>query len=853
MSEWVHPLDVARVGLAAAWLLVPGVALAVRLRSGIWQTLVAGVALGLVFGVLVAWGLARLGASLPVLLAVLGVSSTVALVDLARHARSRVASARARGSEPVPSDHAAATSAGAAAWVLGRGDAITAWGLAIGLVVFGMASTRPIASYSDVPDHLGTIRTTIETGALEPNDVFYAGGDGMRPDARKGFFHAWLAAVARVSGLDAVAFWYAVRPWLVGLVAMAGAFLAWAAGLRGVGFRVALVAVPLVTHGNAAWFLDTAAYPRNASWIPIWVLWGVVLRSIGEGSDRAPARSPRILQVAVVLLSLSLAPFHVFAPVLALCGLASVVAALIVGREVAVVRRLGPMLAIAGVCAVGPLLVRLVRTYAPINPLHTNVSEVFYLTDRLSLHALGPMFTKFSATAIGLAALSVFWLVRRPVRSPQRLALAGLAWAPLLVSLNPIAGGLLQPKIGYLFVRFLGIVPYPVIAGALVADAWRARWRGWERALVLVAVLVVLGGRVMPLANRCRPSAAMADLAVSPERWKGGLTAARAAIDEPRATVLTDPFTSYGLPAYAGLRVVATLDQHSSPSDSTLGPRLEDVARALSPHRPLAEAIDVLERRGVRYVLVNTAMSHVQETHFDVRHPADAPAARERFASSGAFRTISSEAGCTLYELVDPGARPDDVPLGDPTEATFRDTTVAGPFTTLTPELSMGPVTWSPHVLRPGDTLSVRVFLHKDTEVAPATPYRWVARARREGDGPAPWVSRLRRAAALLLHRPPPPARELVVTKRPLDGRYPVALWDVGSCHEDELRLVVPADAVPGTYALGVTAHEQSFVRNVALSDWLRASGGIGVPVGQLEIRPRPDRTPDAAPPDGMD
>jgi hypothetical protein len=69
-----------------------------------------------------------------------------------------------------------------------------------------------------------------------------------------------------------------------------------------------------------------------------------------------------------------------------------------------------------------------------------------------------------------------------------------------------------------------------------------------------------------------------------------------------------------------------------------------------------------------------------------------------------------------------------------------------------------------------------------------------------------------------------------------LDGRYPLSIWDVGETIVDRFGWVVPHNVEPGRYRMGIRLHALALRRNIALGDWLRPSGGIGTPAGEITV-----------------
>jgi hypothetical protein len=695
------------------------------------------------------------------------------------------------------------------------------------IFVAGIASTRPISPVSDAIDHIATVGEIVETDVLEPNDVFYAGGDGVVPDVRKGFYHAWLALLAKLSGLPAAGVWYALRPFGLALALLSFAGLIDSTGRSRAHRVLAILAFPFIIHGNSAWFLDTILYPHNFAWLLIWPALALMAEEI-ESPDRGR-------RAALGLLAAAMAPLHIFAPVLCVAAALTAPAALFVFRYRPRARRAAGLLILIMLLAAPTLVIRFLQTYHPVNPLHTEASETLYLTSWLSLHAPAPTLERFSLPALLLAVGSVVVLWRRREASWRRALLCGLAWGPLCVSVNPLAGRVLQPTIGYLFVRFLGIVPYPIVAGVVIRDAWvHGRPRSLRRWVPIALVAAAIGSRAPALVDLASEERLARDRAESPEMWRDGFELIDRSI-AGRATVLTDPLTGYALPAYTRQRVVAVLDQHSSPSDSTIRERLEDVARALSPYRPIGEAISAMKRWGASHVLLNEAIPRPFATFHDVRLPGEYPRIRHRFGADAAvFRLLGTAGGLRLYQLVGGADRPATA-RGEPFPSEVgADSVDAAGARPLNESFELLGIEIEPARCHLGDTLSVAVTLRKVSGVPPATPYKMLLRGRLVFTGERERWSRFDRLYARLRGAGSP--IEFAEHRLPLDGRYPLSIWDVGETIVDRFGWVVPHNIEPGRYRIGIRLHELALRRNIAIGDWLRPSGGIGMPVGEITV-----------------
>ena len=81
-------------------------------------------------------------------------------------------------------------------------------------------------------------------------------------------------------------------------------------------------------------------------------------------------------------------------------------------------------------------------------------------------------------------------------------------------------------------------------------------------------------------------------------------------------TILSDPLSSYSIPAYTKHDAVAPLNQHSSPTDPSVDDRIRDVQDALNGRVGLQRTFRVIRRYGAGLILVNQSFARLTSSYY---------------------------------------------------------------------------------------------------------------------------------------------------------------------------------------------------------------------------------------------
>jgi len=705
---------------------------------------------------------------------------------------------------------------------------------------------------TDAPDHIACLREMVERDRILPRTTFHADGDGIATDSRKGFYHVALASAAQLTGTDPVRLWNVLPGLLIPLALVV--FHSYARRLlRSEGTALfatflALVCFAEMTRGPFA----RLGYGSHMGTVLAWATLTLAL-------DFVMARPRRAHLWLLALAAFAATATHFFASLLALFSLGVFLVAMLAlrGRSYPGTRRLAVTLLVTLAGCLPALAWRLIYTLPSVNPIHTHRQGILHFTDNLFIIIPSEWVRFLLGAGFGAIMLSLF-LWKRAREDDALLYLASLSIAPLLIAANPLVVPLLEPHLGYLVARFVLAVPF------LMVLAYMARWMG-ESLLELTSVrrilvslifylvmVVLLFPRLEAFARSFSASSLEAQRAHSVFVWEDLLAKLRAELPVT-AVILSDPLTSYSIPALTRHTTVAVLHQHGSPSDTLALARLAACRDVLSPYVGTGEKARICRRFGVEYVLVNGAIERSLNLFACSVGPQQASAQRRALdADTGLFRRVWSlgERGAlyrvraenldALAGIVRPGQ---ERPISRATEELTRDIFVRR----IPPEAF--------DVM--ADTLAgvTLMAVHLDTtlteraEVVGATLYwrrvgqapRFPVEAHVRLDTQAP-RGRLWSLKFSKLHRRWEERRRgqlyrLDQVHVPLDGLLGSERWPEERYIVDRVRLRIPRRAAIGEYELKVSWQQQTMLPNLRLADYFTdRDSRDGPAVGFLEV-----------------
>jgi hypothetical protein len=722
-----------------------------------------------------------------------------------------------------------------------RGVAWAAVALAAALAVVHVARLgTPITYYGDSPDHIGTIRRMLEGGDAFPRDAFFRDAGGAGVDPRKGLWHPQVALIAALARRDPVETWRWLSLAIAPLFVLNAAAFGWlAAGPAGA--AATAWAELVVRAGQIGWQpLRKAVF---STFLADQLCLAAMIALIADLDARR-----RASRLAAIALALAAVTTHVFSAI----QLALVAGALLLGIALRdrgwseAARRGAGTAAAMGLACLPYLAWRALHAYAPANVIHTEPQGLLLVTDRIRMVSVGVLWD-WNAMLWALFPLGWWALWRHGRSNAAVLYLLTTSLAVVLVMFDPPVVALLSPRIGYLLMRFVWILPTGPLLGLAAAtlpmrffDAGRPRLRA---ALAMAVVLAL----AWPAAHDAalvfaRPARFEADeTRVSPLPWRDDLMWMDTHLPAG-SVVLSDPATSYAVPMFTRHFVVTLVDQHSSPNDSLALTRLLDARDALDPFASWARTRDVVRRYGVDAIALNRRFTEIPRLDYWAPTPGWFDEARVRLdRHPAAFERVRDTGDFVVYRVHRAALDTlDGPPPQRPNVAEF----LPGLFP-VGRRLGAGlPVIhrlalW-PRVVAPGDTLH-GVADWRALEPLPAGSYEVAVRFDRTlpgGLAPPAIVAK--------------PVRKLVEIARreryrfradhlPTGGAYGVDLWRANEVVRDSFTLEVPRDVADGSYAVGIKMIRQPHYPNYHLSDYfLDRDYYSGVTMGSILVARRP-------------
>jgi hypothetical protein len=700
----------------------------------------------------------------------------------------------------------------------------------------------PLGYLSDSPDHVATLRRMLLSGDLFPADAFFRDAGAAGADPRKGLWHGVVALLARLARVGPLETWRwlgaLVVPFFVLNVAALGFLCRGSAGAALAAWAL------LLTYGGGLGQVPIrqAVYAtRVADQLAL----AAVVAVLADLQRRA-----RVTRLAAAALGFAAVAAHVFsalqfALVFPALGLGLLLRDRRFGPEA---RRLAGTVLLLGVACLPYLLLRAQQAYAPVNVIHTESQGLTPLFGPWRVVSVEQLWG-WMGLAWLLVPLSWPWLWARGRGNAAALYLLTSSLAVALTVYDPPVVALLEPRLGYLLMRVVWVVPFAALLAwllpELLAEA-RAGRPGWRRAgagallvlalaLLLPAVLDSVQGLRAPKAG---PAAGRDE---DPRRWQADFDRLSRRLD-PGCVVLSDPATSYLVPMMTGRHVVTLADQHSSPNDPLGLTRILDARDALDPYGTWERTREVVRRYDVGAIVLNDRFEEpLPLDYWAPRHPWFVAARARLDAHPGAFPRRYDTGDLVVYGLRRAAL---DTLSGTATARPCVEAWAPGPAQrvpgvrdTLGGIPALVGFALSARVAAPGDNLTGVALWHA---VRPAAVGAWRVAVRLDRDLPAGF------APPTIVGRP---ARMLLQWLRrerygfrsehlPARGDYGVDLWRADEAVRDSFGLWVPPDAAEGAYRIELRLAPRPHYPNLPLGAWFfDRDRPEGVSVGTLQVR----------------
>ena len=701
------------------------------------------------------------------------------------------------------------------------------WAVLVTVLVGSLGA--PLMTDTDSPDHIATVRRIADTRVVFPTDVFFVDAGVHGADPRKGLYHAWVALLVRGAHVDAVFAWRWLPALLIPVFLCAVASFTYALTRSRMGALVAAVLFPLLYGGGLGGTeLRETVYSTRVGEIAALLAAAALVRHVENGGVRR-----LLLWVGLGWTALAIHLWYAlyFAIAFGVYG----VGVLLVRRDGATARRLGAAAAALAVPALPYLLFRASQSYGPQNEIHTEPQGLFYLGERL--FTVDPQAVwAWNGLGLVVALLAAPWFWRRRHESTGAIYLALVPWAVVGIILNPLLLPLVHDRLGYLTMRLVWIVPVvPVLATVVTAigekalrgpGPARSRRLAWAGLAASALWLVPQVGQAVSLVTE-RPRLLARERERGVDGWKDVLAWLAASYPGPRVLV-SDPATSYSIPAWTGHHVSTLLDQHSSPNDPRALDRIVGARDILSPHVDARRTLELLRAWNADAIVLNQRFAEPIQFDYWSVSPALYAATRAKFeAHPEWYRPLLVTPGAVVYELTDAAKRgPLPAPADPPPSAPPG---VEGPHTVASfdafptvPGIRLHKAVVDRERCAPGDTVRIATWWSRESAQAPR-PGSYSIYVRLDGTGfeGALYRPEYEKPYRKLVERMTGRKWRLRESHSVQNGVWSPDQWRRHEIVVDSLVVVVPRELASGVYDVTVTMVRQPHYPNTRLADYL--------------------------------
>jgi hypothetical protein len=694
---------------------------------------------------------------------------------------------------------------------------------------------------SDAYDHVGTIREVVEKREILPGDSFYGGEQRLGPDPRKGLFHTCLAMISIVAGIEPFQIWLWLPAFFLPILLCA--YMAFAGSLfksRNIAFLSSILFI--ICFGG----LDRSAL--RAAGFPLFVAFQFYLIALFFLFKYLESGRTRFL-FAGASVGCMVAAVHIYYFMQFVLAVSSFfVFSFLFRRED---RRSMVSIAALGLITLAfsvPLLVlRYKLSYAIANPYDLQPRHLLFITDRI--YITNPMEAWKTIGPIGLLAFGATpFLFKRARGDAGMLFLFSAMVATPLIILNPAAVAILGRVITTGLVRRIALfAPYIAVTGYFVYRAAR-HLRGGKlagrdglKSLAFLSMFVVL---LIPYARgfvaEYRPASRAIERKLSCAPWRDALAFMQEHIAEP-SVILSDPITSYSIPAFTRHNIVAVPIGHASPQDAENVTRVVAADDILNPYVGMKTTLELLNRYRVHYLVVNqTFASSLYQSYWSLDVNMYEATRRKFESHPDLFRNIYGKAGVYIYEyhpgepisgseIAESPSRPfvldREPPVGEPVNAAFGDGLVL-----IGASIGNGTV-------RRGESLDLKCYWKCDEADTAVKDYRVFVRFDTPYKKGALYSRRFSKVYRIIRQKLTGARYRFRSEHSPVNGVYPPRLWRAGEIIEDDSEIRVPSNVSRGTYDIRVNLLSLPFSPNYSLKDLLSDEDIYsGVKVGSVVV-----------------
>jgi hypothetical protein len=696
---------------------------------------------------------------------------------------------------------------------------------AVGVAITG----PPLAITSDTIDHAGYVAEIARTGDPFPSTAVYLSPGADGEDFRKALLHAFYGLISRHTGVSPVDVFALVG----GFLLLTMTFTVYTAAHSMLRHRVGSVVAAAFFLAGSDWGVGSelvrASFYPNRFGVAFLLMFIASALEFTHRGPKVALRWTAVYAFAATAVHVQFAVICVFAAgVMVLWRTCSPCKTLDehLGRTLRV--------ALAAVAGVMPFAMYRFFTAYQTNPLHEQVQNAVFITDRWFIADPSQVLRGWGPLGVAaLFCLRPLWGRRHNVPGVGYLIAAMTTF--LAIQFVPFVLTPLYAVLKYLVFRLDVMVPAYMLPAFFLTT-----WKPHGARLTKVVIVVALLATVIPILrqNAFTPSVLAAERRNGPDRWARGLFQLADALP-PGSVIASDPVTSYLISAFTPHYVVCTLDQHAPPNDLRVDARMTAARDIVSPYTSAREKDRLIRAYRVTHVVINRALPPGLILNYWTLEPQAAQDADDTFRSLRyEFEPVDFDDGITAFRWKNE-ERLSTLPRPVPRPVVEALPNEAAPVGEISGEaLLQGATIRGAGIVPPGGELSMRLYWSRATVVPPGA-YIVTMRFDRKMlslpfDGkPFPKVTRK------VMEEARGERYRFREDHMILGGLFGPDAWATDMIVEDDVRVQIPTDLAPGRYRVQAKMLRIANQPNHELRDFLYDDDIYqGVRIGEITIEP---------------
>ncbi len=711
--------------------------------------------------------------------------------------------------------------------------------IAFGLMVYSGAY---VTWHSDALDHVGTIRDIVEKRQIFPTNAYYQGEEGLGPDPRKGLFHTTMAIISLTSGLEAYRIWI----WLPSLLLpiLICSYYAFSREL----FRnekiaaISVILFFLCYEGFNRGLMRTVGYPFRMASIFHFTAMMLFFRYLRN-------RRTRLLLFSA-FLGYGLATVHIsvyFRFFLALSAF-FIFIVLLKRSSRDTMKAILKLVIITVIFSAVFLFLKYRLSYSIQNPYDKHLRHVLIFTR--NLYTANPLYVLEQIGYLGIFAFILTpFLYRYAIKNDRIMFLfSNMIITPLII-FNP----LVVPPLGEFITiglvrRIIRMAPYVAVMAFFTYQAIKElsgeeRRKSKVKAVLLLAILAAIMVQYLNYTYFYhRPSHLKKEEKRTASPWRNTLEFLEERIEDP-SVILSDPWTSFSIPAFTRHYISAVPVGHASPKDAENVKKVREAVKVLSPYIDMETTLSILNRRNIDYIVLNETFDHPLHEYCWSIVPSLFPRTRRKFEKyPELFERIHRGRETYVYRYIYHHEIPESLAVSKPEKpfviqdepepenrvnANFQD------------QFRLVGVTIARDTVSYGDSVKINCYWKNTSTRRNNMNFKIATRFDTGYPENLLYSKYWSKIYRKILEKSVGKRFRFRSEHNPVKGIYPPNFWDKEEMVLDRYKVRIPGDISPGTYLVKIKMLHMPYGPVYRFSDFIRDEDVYdGVTVDSLVITP---------------